>query len=114
MHPYFLHQYNNRWYLFGLFKARDNTVRGEKADTAKDGIRCYAPDRISDKEARLFFNLLKSNPFYGGFSFEENRDSGFARAKILPNPELENHLMISRQSRENKKPPGKAVLAGGS
>ena len=150
VHPYFLHQYNNRWYLFALYRAKDNSVPGERTESSKDGIRCYALDRMSeifpltsleyksmsteqlrvfkrkyfthivgvmndereeivdmdlyfdygtgkekvDKEARLFFNLLKSNPFYGGFRFEENGDNGFARARIRPNPELENHLMM--------------------
>lgn len=152
VHPYFLHQYNNRWYLFALYRAKDNSAPGEKTDSSKDGIRCYALDRMSDlslveslkyryenmsteqirifkrkyfthivgvmnderedivdmdlyfdygtkreehdNEAKLFFNLLKSNPFYGGFQFEENKDNGFARARIRPNPELENHLMM--------------------
>lgn len=152
VHPYFLHQYNSRWYLFALYRAKDNILRGEKTDSSKDGIRCYALDRMSDieqangpkyiyeritteqlriykrkyftyivgvlnddkkeivdldlyfdygtknesadKEVRLFFNLLKSNPFYEGFRFEENKDNGFARAKIRPNYELENHLMM--------------------
>lgn len=152
VHPYFLHQYNNRWYLFALYRAEDNAMPGEKSDSSKDGIRCYALDRMSaieqvnglkymyesisaerlriykrkyfthivgvmnneqkeivdmdlyfnygtgnedtDKEAWLFFNLLKSNPFYEGFRFEENVDNGFARARIRPNPELENHLMM--------------------
>ena len=152
VHPYFLHQYNNRWYLFALYRAKDNAIPGEKVDDSKDGIRCYALDRMSgieqvnslklmyesitteqlriykrkyfthivgvmnddkeeivdmglyfnygtgdgkaDKEAKLFFNLLRSNPFYEGFRFEENTDNGFARARIRPNPELENHLMM--------------------
>ena len=152
VHPYFLHQYNNRWYLFALYRSKDNANPGEKTDSAKDGIRCYALDRMSeirlvneikylyesitpeqlriykrkyfthivgvvndereqlvdmdlffnydtgneeaDKEVKLFFNLLKSNPFYSGFCFEENEGNGFARAKIRPNPELENHLMM--------------------
>ena len=51
-------------------------------------------DKEANKEVRLFFNLLKSNPFYEGFRFEENKDNGFARAKIRPNHELGNHLMM--------------------
>lgn len=152
VHPYFLHQYNNRWYLFALYRDKDNVIPGEKTDSSKDGIHCYALDRMSeieqvnglkymyesitaerlriykrkyfthivgvkndeleeivemdlffdygtgdekaDEETRLFFNLLKSNPFYEGFRFEENTDNGFARARIRPNPELENHLMM--------------------
>lgn len=152
VHPYFLHQYNNRWYLFALYRAKDNISNEEKIDGTKDGIRCYALDRMSnikqvtehkyhyesittdqlrkfkkeyftpivgvknderkelvdmslyfnyntgdekaDNEVQLFFNLLKSNPFYRGFCFEENRGDGYARAMIRPNPELDNHLMI--------------------
>lgn len=156
VHPYFLHQYNSRWYLFALYRAKDNAIHGEKPDVTKDGIRCYALDRISDigqveglrhpyeslsteqlraykrkyfshivgvmndervqiadmdlffdfgtgneeadKEAKLFFRLLESNPFYAGFSFEENEYNGIARAKIRPNPELLNHLMMYAHS----------------
>lgn len=152
VHPYFLHQYNNRWYLFALYRDKDNAIPGEKTNSSEDGIRCYALDRMSEieqvnelkymyvsitterlrvykrkyfthivgvmndereeivdvdlyfnygtkdkeanKEVRLFFNLLKSNPFYEGFRFEENQDNGFARAKIRPNHELGNHLMM--------------------
>ena len=156
VHPYFLHQYNNRWYLFALCRAKDNPKAGERPDSSRDGIRCYALDRISDigdanvkgihyesitvqelrtykrkyfshivgvmndgrgditdmtlifdfgsgnegkdKEARLFYNLLKSNPFYQNFQFEDSEKIGYASAKICPNPELENHLMMYAHS----------------
>lgn len=48
VHPYFLHQYNQRWYLFALFRAKDNPKKGEKPNAKADGIRCYALDRIKD------------------------------------------------------------------
>lgn len=48
VHPYFLHQYNQRWYLFALFRSKDNPKNGEKADAKADGIRCFALDRIKD------------------------------------------------------------------
>lgn len=153
VHPYFLHQYNNRWYLFAFRRMKENQDRyRDKERESADGIRCYALDRMSEisimNELRykyesisaeqlrafkrkyfshivgvenkdrkeivdmdlffnygtndeninnvvlFFFNLLKSNPFYEGFRFEENTDNGFARARIRPNPELENHLMM--------------------
>ena len=40
VHPYFLHQYNNRWYLFAWSKA------AEKKKDCLFGIRTYALDRI--------------------------------------------------------------------
>lgn len=152
VHPYFLHQYNNRWYLFALCRAKDNLKDGERPDSSKDGIRCYALDRISDigdanvkgilyesmtvqelrtykrkyfshivgvmndgrgditdmslifdfgtgdkekdDKIKLFYNLLKSNPFYQDFKFDDSEKNGYASAKIRPNPELENHLMM--------------------
>lgn len=148
VHPYFLHQYNNRWYLFALYRAKDNAY----SESDKDGIRCYALDRISDigdtnvkgipyesmtvqelrtykrkyfsyivgvkndgrgditdlslifnfgtgnkekdNDVNLFYNLLKSNSFYHGFKFEDSKKTGYASARIHPNPELENHLMM--------------------
>lgn len=151
VHPYFLHQYNNRWYLFALFRSKDNPKPDTKDDPSRDGIRYYAVDRMSgieplsgrsreyktievselraykqkyfshivglhndwrselaelelqfdydsgekrrDDENRLFYNLLKSNPFYDGFKFREDDRSGTATALIRPNPELENNLM---------------------
>lgn len=141
VHPYFLHQYNSRWYLFGL---------DDKLKKDNDGIHCYALDRITscqerseityksikeeelkqfkndyfsnivgvmndrdvqiedlklvfnfgsdntaaEKDVRLFYNLLKSNSFYDGFTFNEETSKGIATANIKPNPELENHLMM--------------------
>ncbi len=151
VHPYFLHQYNNRWYLFALYMSKDNARMGKKIDSSKDGIRCFALDRISDvkevnvesityqpmsmreireykknyfgnivgvmndglgeisdmdlvfdyltgseeerQEAKLFYNLLKSNPFYPHFQFMEDEEKGQASASIYVNPELENHLI---------------------
>ena len=151
VHPYFLHQYNNRWYLFALYRGKDNPRPGVKTDSTRDVIRYYAVDRMSeieecsgrsydyqrlnvpelkaykqkyfshivglhndrrepvdlelqfdyssgekagDNENRLFYNLLKSNPFYDGFSFRDDDCSGTASANIRRNPELENHLMM--------------------
>ena len=48
VHPYFLHQYNQRWYLFALYRAKDNSKIGERPDAKADGIRCYALDRIKE------------------------------------------------------------------
>ncbi len=151
VHPYFLHQYNNRWYLFALFRSRDNSKVGYKEESDKDGIRCYGLDRITDvrelnvesikfqpislkklmaykknyfgnivgvtnmgsgvisdmdlvfdysfgdeeekKNARLFYKLIKSNPFFPHFKFEEDQQKGQASASIYVNPELENHLI---------------------
>jgi len=152
VHPYFLHQYNNRWYLFALFRAKDNTIVQKSKDSVKDGMRCYALDRMSDisivgghspayenktvqeiraykrkyfshivgvmndgrgdiqdldlifeygkgddgrkEEVKLFYNLLKSNPFYDGFEFDDDDGAGYVKAKLCLNHELENHLMM--------------------
>ena len=148
VHPYFLHQYDQRWYLFALFRSRDNHAEGKEPDAKSDGIRCYAIDRINEitnptsvhyvrmtpeelraykkkyfgkivgidgrgevedltlcfdyttgddeknKMRRRFFNLLKTNSFYGGFGFSETDCRGEAKGKVKANNDLQNHLMF--------------------
>ena len=159
VHPYFLRQYNHRWYLFALYRQGDNLKEGEKPKRRKKSNRPrnpipFAVDRIMDvsvlgsnriryqnitlyelqalkkehfdcivgvrndphvqpvdlelnfgfagnteeekrkDDGRLFYNLLKSNPFYKGFVFSSDDACGTVRCTIKPNPELYNNLMM--------------------
>lgn len=62
VHPYFLHQYNQRWYLFALFRAKDNPKTGEKPNAKADGIRCYALDRIKDITNPTYISYARMTP----------------------------------------------------
>lgn len=46
VHPYFLHQYNHRWYLFALYRQKDNLKEGERPEKSQNNIIPFAVDRI--------------------------------------------------------------------
>lgn len=131
IHPYFIKQYNNRWFLFGLNSTEENEISVIPLDRIKafesdfsisyignesidfdeyfdDVIGVTIPKNMQVEKIRLKFSMdrlpyVVSKPLHGSMVIKD-KEQGFVELRLIPNREFEAVVMSFGNSVEVLEP----------